>query len=206
MCQQRDRRGVWYMAVPVPGAAAPPRAFACGETVERTPTARQDVVMLDKRVQVIGLAGWLAITALAAVIGGMGSAAAGEFYGALDRPAWAPPAWLFSPVWTVLYALMAIAAWLVWRERGFAAAATPLTLYGVQLVVNALWSWLFFAGQLGTLALLDIALLIALVLALTMQFLRIRPLAGALLLPYLAWIAFAAVLNLSLILRNPGLL
>jgi translocator protein len=149
--------------------------------------------------------GLLAITALAAFVGGLGSAAAGAFYAALDRPAWSPPAWLFSPVWTLLYVLMAIAAWLVWRERG-SAAATPLSLYVLQLGVNAVWSWLFFAWRMGTLALIDIALLIVLVFVLTLQFWRVRPLAGALLLPYLAWIVFAALLNLSLLARNPDLL
>jgi len=158
--------------------------------------------------QLNALLGWLVIAFVAAAIGGMGSAGAPEFYGLLDRPAWAPPAWLFGPVWTILYATMGVAAWLVWRERPTAGTRLrpPLVLFVVQLAVNALWSWVFFVWQSGVLATLNILLLDLLVIATILSFRRISPLAAALLLPYLAWIAFATALTLSTWLRNPALL
>lgn len=153
-----------------------------------------------------GLAGWALLVAAAAVVGGLGSADAPEFYRALDRPAWTPPVAAFGPVWTTLYTLMAIAAWLVWRERGLGGAPLALGLFVVQLVLNALWSWLFFVAQSGVLAAAEIALLWLAIVANIALFWRIRPLAGALLLPYLAWVTLAAALTLSLWQRNPQLL
>jgi translocator protein len=160
----------------------------------------------DRRIELLGLGSWLLLTFIAAVAGAIGSMDADMLYGRLDRPAWAPPAWLFSPVWTLLYAAMAVAAWLVWRERGIAGARGALALYVLQLGVNALWSWLFFAWRLGALALADIVVLIGLVIAMLLAFWRVRPLAGALLVPYLAWVAFAALLNFAIWQRNPDLL
>jgi benzodiazapine receptor len=125
----------------------------------------------------------------------MASIDAASFYAELQRPAWAPPAWLFGPVWTVLYGLMAVAAWLVWREGGFAARRTELAVYLAQLVLNALWSVLFFHERLGALAFVDIVALWVLIVVMLIAFWRVRPLAGALLLPYLVWVSFAAVLN-----------
>ena len=100
----------------------------------------------------LGLAGWLLVAFAAAAVGAVASADAGVFYESLARPPWAPPASLFAPVWTVLYLLMGIAAWLVWRARGFAAARTALTLFLLQLACNALWTWLFFAWRQGAAA------------------------------------------------------
>jgi tryptophan-rich sensory protein len=154
----------------------------------------------------VGLAGWAAVTFLAAALGTIASLDAAPFYRSLDRPPWAPPPGVFGPVWTLLYAAMALAAWLVWKARGFAGAAAALTLFVVQLAFNALWSWLFFRWRLGALALVDIVLLWVLVAATIAAFWRVRPLAGALLLPYLAWIAFAAALNFSVWQRNPAAL
>ena len=144
--------------------------------------------------QAVGLAASLLLAFAAAAIGGVASASAPEFYRELTRPAWAPPAWLFGPVWTVLYLLMGIAAWLVWRERGFGGARTALSLFLVQLAANALWSWLFFAWRQGALAFVEIVILWALILATVVAFWRVRPLAGALLVPYLAWVSFATAL------------
>ncbi len=153
---------------------------------------------MSTRSSLIGLVAWLALTFSAAFVGGVATMEAGSFYASLTRPAWAPPAWLFAPAWTVLYALMAVAAWLVWRTGGFSRARAALGLFVVQLAVNALWSWLFFAWRLGTWSMVDIALLWVLVAATIGMFWRVRPLAGALLLPYLLWISYAAALNLSL--------
>lgn len=156
--------------------------------------------------QVIGLAGWLLLAFAAAAVGAIASADAGVFYAQLVRPTWAPPGWLFAPVWTVLYALMGIAAWLVWRVHGFKESRTALALFIVQLAANALWSWLFFAWRLGGLAFAEVLLLWCLIAATVVAFRRISGLAAVLMLPYLAWVTFAAVLNFSTWRLNPGLL
>lgn len=161
---------------------------------------------MDKKRQLMGLAVWLGIVFVAAAIGAVASAQAGSFYGQLVRPEWAPPASVFGPVWTVLYALMGIAAWLVWRVGGFRPARTALTLFLVQLAVNALWSWLFFGWRLGGPAFVDIIVLWPLIVATLIAFWRIRPLAGALLIPYLLWVGFAGALNYSVWQLNPQLL
>lgn len=150
--------------------------------------------------------GWLAVCFAAAALGAVASVNAGAFYAELVRPSWAPPAWLFGPVWSTLYAAMAVAAWLVWRAAPAARARTALGLFLVQLAANALWSWLFFAWRLGGWALAEVALLWLLILCTLVAFYRIRPLAGALLAPYLAWVSFAAVLNWALWLANPAAL
>ncbi len=154
-----------------------------------------------------GFAFWLLVTFVAAGIGSVASMQAGAFYQQLVRPEWAPPPDVFGPVWTALYALMAVAAWLVWRTAGsFGAARTALTLFLVQLAVNALWSWLFFAWHLGGLALADIVLLWLLIGATVVAFWRIRPLAAVLLLPYWLWVTFAGFLNHAVWQLNPQLL
>ena len=156
--------------------------------------------------QFAGYAGWLLLTGFTAYLGGLASIQAAAFYGELVQPVWSPPAWLFGPVWTVLYLMMAIAAILVWRQGGFTAHRLALMLFIVQLILNGLWSWLFFAWQLGGVALLDIALLWIAIVATAVAFWRVRPLAGALLIPYLVWVSFAAVLNFTLWQLNPELL
>ncbi|GAB4547784.1 MAG: tryptophan-rich sensory protein [Anaerolineae bacterium] len=156
--------------------------------------------------QIAGLIGWLAISFIASAIGAVGSLQAGSFYTQLARPAWAPSPSVFGPVWTVLYALMGIAAWLVWRSGEDRSARLALSLFVVQLAVNALWSWLFFRWYKGGLAFFDIVLLWMLVVVTLVAFWRIRPLAGSLLIPYLVWVSFAAVLNYSLWRLNPQVL
>ena len=155
--------------------------------------------------QVIGLVGWLALTFVAAGIGSIASMDAQAFYAQLVKPAWAPPASLFGPVWSVLYLLMGVAAWLVWRERPSQSVDGALGLYLMQLAANALWSWLFFAWHNGAVAFGEILLLWALIAATIAAFWRISRLASALLLPYLAWVSFAAALNWALWLGNPGI-
>jgi tryptophan-rich sensory protein len=152
------------------------------------------------------LIGWILVAFVAAGIGGVASANAPEFYRDLVQPSWAPPAWVFGPVWTLLYLLMGIAAWLVWRERGFAGAWVALLLFLVQLAANGLWSWLFFGWQQGFWSFVDIVLLWCLVVATIVAFWKIKPLAGALLVPYLAWVTFAAALNFEIWRSNPLIL
>jgi tryptophan-rich sensory protein len=156
--------------------------------------------------QTLGLLGWLLLVFTAAAVGGLASAQAGAFYTGLVRPDWAPPGWLFGPVWSVLYALMGVSAWLVWRARGFTGARTALLLFIAQLGVNALWTWLFFVWHQGSLAFAEILLLWVMIVATIILFWRISKVAGALLLPYLAWVTFAAALTYAIWQRNPGLL
>ena len=116
------------------------------------------------------------------------------------------PSYLFGPVWTLLYAMMGIAAWLIWRSGGFRSNRTALMLYLVQLVLNALWSWIFFAWQSGFWAFADILVLWVLIIATLVSFWRVRPLAGGLLCPYLLWVTFASALNYSVWQLNPQIL
>jgi tryptophan-rich sensory protein len=160
----------------------------------------------SKPKQIIGLLVWLAISFVASGIGAVASMRAAPFYGQLIQPSWAPPPSVFGPVWTILYALMGIAAWLVWRADSFRATRAALSLFLLQLAVNALWTWLFFAWSQGALAFADIVLLWVLVVATAVSFWRISPLAGALLIPYLLWVSFAAALNFSLWQLNPQVL
>jgi translocator protein len=156
--------------------------------------------------RILGLVGWLALSFVAAAIGAAASINAKDFYAHLAQPDWAPPAALFGPVWTLLYALMGIAAWRVWRSGGFRMHRTALTVFLIQLAVNALWSWLFFVWHKGAPALADIGVLWLLIAATLLLFWRVRPLAGVLLIPYLAWVSFAAALNYSVWQLNPNIL
>lgn len=159
----------------------------------------------------IWLAGWIALSNVAGALGAIASLNAREFYSALDTPSWAPPGWVFGPAWTTLYILMGIAAWLVWREhpagaREILARRRGLKLFIVQLGVNALWTWLFFAWARGALALVEILVLAILIVLTMLQFARVRTLASWLLVPYLAWVSFATALTWSLWRANPALL
>lgn len=154
----------------------------------------------------LSLIGWMALSMAAGAVGGFASINARDFYAELSKPAWAPPGWIFGPMWTTLYVLMGIAAWLVWRERGRVPVKAALTLFIVQLVVNALWTWLFFAWRTGVGAVADIALLAALIVATMIAFARVHKVAPWLLLPYLLWVLFATALTVSVWRRNPSLL
>lgn len=158
------------------------------------------------RRQILGLVGWLAAGFVTGAIGAIASVQAAAFYSQLAKPVWAPPAGVFGPAWTVLYVLMSVAAWLVWRAGGWHARAPVLRLFLAQLAFNALWSWLFFAWHLGAWAFFNICVLWLLILATLVGFWRVRPLAGMLLVPYLAWVSFAAALCYSVWRANPGLL
>jgi benzodiazapine receptor len=142
------------------------------------------------------LVGWLALTFAAAATGVFVSP--GGWYASLAKPAWNPPGWLFGPVWTLLYAMMAVAAWLVWREGGWKAQRRALGLYLVQWALNALWTPLFFGLQRPGLALVEIITLDAAVLVTLVAFWRVRRTAGLLLVPYMLWVAFATVLNITI--------
>ncbi|HVL35872.1 MAG TPA: TspO/MBR family protein [Burkholderiales bacterium] len=150
---------------------------------------------------VLGLVGWILVAFVPAWVGAL--ATDPGWYAELARPAWAPPAGVFAPVWTVLYFLMGVAAWLVWRSHGFAGAPKALALFLAHLPFNAAWTWIFFGLREPGLALAEIALLWALIAATMIAFACHRRLAGALLAPYLAWVTYAAALNHALWRLNP---
>jgi len=122
----------------------------------------------------------------------------GPWYAQLTKPSWTPPSSVFGPVWTVLYILMGLAAWLVWRKAGLAEARAAFVCFGIQLVLNALWSPLFFGMHRPGLALVDIALLWLVIVVTLVLFWHVRAWAGVLLVPYLVWVSYATALNFSL--------
>jgi tryptophan-rich sensory protein len=144
----------------------------------------------------LGLAGWLLLCFGAAAMGSRYPP--GAWYDSLEKPPWTPPDAIFAPVWTVLYAMMAVAGWLVWKERGFRGAPAALGLFLLQLLANFLWSYLFFGLEMTDVALLDIAVLWLAIAATASAFWPVRKLAAVLLLPYLLWVSFAAALNFEI--------
>lgn len=145
---------------------------------------------------VVAALGWFGITFIAAVIGSQ--AGPGSWYAALNKPSWNPPNWVFGPVWTYLYVTMALAAWRVWRRGGWTNRRTSLLMYLLQLILNAFWSPIFFGLQQPGLAFVEILLLWAAIVGTLVLFLRVDRLSGILLVPYLAWVSFAAFLNFTL--------
>jgi translocator protein len=139
------------------------------------------------------LIAWLLLCYAAASLGALFMP--GDWYAALRKPTWNPPAWIFGPVWTALYTMMAVAAWLVWKCGGFAAQRRPLVLFLVQLALNALWTPLFFGHHLTGLAFAEIILMWLAIAATIAAFRQVHRPAAWLLVPYLAWVGFAAVLN-----------
>lgn len=146
---------------------------------------------------------FLLVTFAAAAIGSSATfTSVKTWYPQLAKPSWTPPSSWFAPVWTALYVAMAVAAWRVWRNQTGRVAFAVLRLYGAQLVLNALWSVLFFGLRRPDLALFDIiGLWLLLVLALV-RFWRADPIAGVLWLPYVVWVSFATALNAAIWLLN----
>ena len=157
---------------------------------------------MNTRNTSLALVGWLLVTFLAAAGGAMFPP--GEWYASLNKPSWNPPGWIFGPVWTTLYAFMAVAAWLVWKRGGFAAQARPLSLYLIQLGLNAAWTPLFFGLQKPWIAAGEMVLLWIAILLTMIAFFRVHRVAGLLFLPYLLWVSFALVLNITLARLNPA--
>jgi translocator protein len=144
----------------------------------------------------VGLVFWVALSFAAAGVGSRFGP--GDWYAHLAKPSFNPPAWVFAPVWTLLYLVMGLAAWLVWRERAVARVGPALSLFLVQLILNATWSWLFFDLHRIGWALVDLAALWLAIGATLLAFWACRPLAGLLMVPYLLWVSFAALLNFAI--------
>lgn len=144
---------------------------------------------------IIGLACFMAACFLAALTGAWFRP--GQWYERLKKPSWQPPNRLFAPVWTLLYVMIAVAGWLIWREVGFARAALPLVMYALQLILNAAWTPLFFGLHRPDLAFIDIVLVWVSIVATIALFYPIHLAAALLLVPYLAWVTFASALNFA---------
>ncbi len=142
---------------------------------------------------VAGLGAWLLLCFAAASPGAL--CPPGEWYAALNKPSWNPPGWVFGPVWSALYTMMAVAAWLVWRRGGFAAQRRALVPFFAQLALNAAWTPLFFGLHRPGLAFAEILLLWLAIAWTIVAFWRVHRVAAGLLCPYLAWVSFAAALN-----------
>lgn len=149
----------------------------------------------------LALAGWLGLCFSAALTGIFISP--GGWYASLHKPLWNPPAWIFGPVWTLLYIMMAVAAWLVWCKGGWKEQGRALGMFLLQWLLNALWTPLFFGLHYMGLAFAEIILLWLALATTLVLFWQVRRLAGMLLIPYLAWASFAAVLNFTLWQLNP---
>lgn len=132
-------------------------------------------------------------------IGGLFTANAVQtWYREITKPAWNPPDWVFGPVWTVLYAMMGVAVWLVWRSSGWAEARIALALFGIQLLLNAAWSAIFFGARSPGFAFGEILVLCCAIVATIVAFWPHSKVASILLVPYLAWSTFAAILNFTI--------
>ncbi|MBY0110442.1 tryptophan-rich sensory protein [Patescibacteria group bacterium] len=147
--------------------------------------------------------GFILVSQLAGIIGSVFVMPAVDgWYLELTKPSFNPPSWLFGPVWTLLYTLMGIAAFLVWKKGSGALRRTALTLFGAQLVANSLWSILFFALQSPGFAFLNIMILWVLIVATMVAFYRVSKVATLLMVPYILWVSFAAFLNYSIWILN----
>lgn len=139
--------------------------------------------------------------------GGIGSFATAAkiptWYATIAKPAWNPPNWVFGPVWTTLYVLMGIAAWMIWMRWEQPGTGRALTWFGIQLGLNTLWSFVFFSMENPGAAFVEIvAMWLAIVVTID-AFRSISPIAAALLLPYLGWVTFASALNFTIWRMNP---
>jgi translocator protein len=146
------------------------------------------------------LAGFVVLCLGVAALGGFATAqSVSEWYPTLNKPSWTPPSWLFGPVWTVLYLLMAVAAWLVWKTGG---ARTAMILFGAQLLLNLAWPFLFFGARLPGLGLVEIVMLWLAVAATIFAFALHSRVAAFLMVPYLCWVSFATALNAAIWMLN----
>jgi len=156
-------------------------------------------VNIFRRRPWLALIGFIAASFLAGAIGSSATFPnVRTWYPLLNKPSWNPPGWIFGPVWTALYTMMAVAAWLVWKRGGFLAQRRPLTLFLVQLALNAAWTPLFFGLHWTGVAFAEIVLLWLAIAATFAAFRPVSRVAAGLLVPYLAWVSFAAVLNFAL--------
>jgi len=125
-----------------------------------------------------------------------------SWYNTLNKPSWNPPNWIFAPVWTTLFIFMGIASYLIWRNKRNPLSKKTLVLYFIHLIFNILWSVFFFGLKNPFMALLEIIALWIIILVLIMKFYKINKTAAYLMIPYLAWVSFATILNASIVILN----
>lgn len=153
----------------------------------------------------LALAGFLLLCLLVSAAGGAITATSvGGWYQDLEKPPFNPPDWVFAPVWTTLYVFMAVAAWRVWRSGPWAETRLALSAWGAQLALNLAWSFLFFGLKSLGGAFLEVLVLLAAIVVTAGLFRRHDAWAALLFVPYIAWVAFATVLNGALWHLNPG--
>lgn len=152
--------------------------------------------------------GWLGFVTICFGAGAIGSrftaSSVMTWYPTLLKPAGTPPSWVFAPVWSTLYLLMATAAWLVWRQRSAADVSLALALFFAQLALNAAWSFIFFGLRRPGPALIEIVLLLAVIVMTTVKFLSFSPVTFWLMIPYVAWVLYATYLNCEIWRLNRG--
>jgi tryptophan-rich sensory protein len=156
----------------------------------------------SRKRDIAGLIGWVLLCFSASATAAFVDT--GGWYAELNKPSWNPPSWLFGPVWTTLYVMMGVSAWLVWRKGGWKSMKGPLSLFVFQWVLNAIWTPLFFGIHRPDLAFFEIILLWAAIVATIVVFWKISRVASILLLPYLLWVSFASFLNFTIWKLNPG--
>ncbi len=201
----------WYMLYPIHGPIFSSMIDALKASAEKEESKIPEAqIPKNNEIKQQGLALGLALLLpfVAAAIGGAATASSvSTWYRTLRKPSWNPPAWIFGPVWTLLYTMMGVASWLVWKEgrKGKASdlatdarSQGALGFYGVHLAFNALWSILFFGMKRLDLAAAEIGVLWSMIAATAARFYQIKPLAGLLLVPYLLWATFASILNITL--------
>lgn len=154
----------------------------------------------NKPFNIFGLLFWLLLSAVVAWFGAQFNP--GLWYMTINKPIWTPPGWLFGPVWTMLYIMMAIASYLVWNATGRTFKNKIIQLYLFKMLLNACWSWVFFGlHQIGW-AVINIILLLVFIIVVTTLFYRQNKISGWLMLPYLLWVSFASILNLNIWILN----
>jgi len=151
---------------------------------------------MENAKKVLALIGWILLCSLAGIFGAQFEP--GTWYQLLTKPAWTPPNWIFPVVWPILYILMGISVWLIWKMKNTTLLQTEFTWFFVQLALNALWSWIFFGLHLIGTGLAEILLLWISILFTTLLFWKKNKTAGFLLLPYLLWVGYASALNFAI--------
>jgi len=146
--------------------------------------------------KILGLVGWILLCSLAGIFGAQFEP--GTWYQLLNKPAWTPPNWIFPVVWPILYILMGISVWMIWKMKETSLWQTEFTWFFVQLILNALWSWIFFGMHMIGTGLAEILLLWVSILFTTLLFWKRNHTAGILLMPYLAWVSYASALNFAI--------
>ncbi len=161
----------------------------------------QDVEQLRRstKAQAIGLVVAVVVCYGAALLGNLATMPQiPTWYAGIAKPPWTPPDWLFGPVWSLLYAMMAVAAWLIWRQSDWKTAKSPLLWFAAQLILNSLWSILFFGMQKPAWSMVEVFFLWLAILMTVRAFWPVSRVAAGLLIPYLLWVSFASVLNVAI--------